>query len=753
MEKQSLIKDKYIAILIGILILYGLYLTSLYSYLLFHSIAEIFSIVIACGIFMVAWNARKILDNKYLLFIGIAYLFVSLLDVVHTLAYKGMNIFRGYDANLPTQLWIIMRSVQSISLLIAPLFLRRKLNHNFVFVMYWVVTAFLLGSIFYWKIFPDCFVEGKGLTEFKKISEYIISLILLLSLLLLLKYRKEFDKDIHRLLLWSIILSILSELTFTFYLSVYDIINLMGHYLEIIAFFLIYKAIIVTAYTNPYSILFRNLKQSEEALRESDTRYRTLFNSASDGIFVCDFNGRFLDVNEVICEELMYKCEELLGMNYMDVIVPENAPPVYQRIRELSRQGQTSFETVYLTKDGTIIPIEVNSRIIDYRGTKAILSIARNITERKKAESELTLLSTGINQAYDSVVITDINGNIEYVNPAFEQVTGYSREEFIGKNPRILKSGKHSNEFYQVMWNTILKGDVWYGEITNKKKDGAIYNEETIINPVKNRNNEITNFVAIKRDITRKKELEEKINRLQREYEAFMRHELKNMLSPIKGYIYVLSNIDNEGLNEEQKEIIDRMKENLDTVVDLIDYLKKLQDFETGHYELNKKVYDLKVVIDWVISDMELLANKSNVKIELNTNLTNPNIELDINLLKGVFSNLIKNAIEHISDLKNESEKVVKINMVNENGKIIVKINNKGEPIPSERLKLFFEKFNSDRLKKKDGTGLGTTYAYLVTKAHGGDISVESDEISGTTVILAFNTSEVKNVVDTYDDL
>ena len=753
MQKQPLIREKYISILIGILILYGLYLTSLYSYILFHLTAEIFSIVIACGIFMVVWNARKILDNKYLLFIGIAYLFVSLLDVVHTLAYKGMNIFRGYDANLPTQLWITARFVQSISLLIAPLFLRRKLNHNFVFAVYLVITTSLLSSIFYWKIFPDCFVEGKGLTEFKRIGEYIISLILLLSLLLLRKYRKEFDKDIHRLLLWSIILTILSELTFTFYISVYDIINLMGHYLKIIAFFLIYKAIIVTAYTNPYSILFRNLKQSEEALRESDTRYRTLFNSASDRIFVCDFNGRFLDVNEVICEELKYTHEELLGMNYMDIIVPENVPPVYQRIRELSQKGQTSFETMYLTKDGTTIPIEVSSRVIDYRGEKAVLSIARNITERKKAERELTLLSTGINQAYDSVMITDINGNIEYVNPAFEQVTGYSYEEFIGKNPRILKSGRHSNEFYQAMWNTILKGDVWYGEFINKKKDGTIYNQETIINPVKNRNNEITNFVAIKRDITRKKELEEKINRLQREYEAFMRHELKNMLSPIKGYIYVLSNIDNEGLNEEQKEIIDHMKENLDTVVNLIDYLKKLQDFETGHYELNKKVYDLKVVVDWVISDMEILANKSNVKIELNTNLTNPNSELDINLLKGVFSNLIKNAIEHISDLKNESEKVVKITLTDENGKIVIKINNKGEPIAPERLKLFFEKFNSDRLKKKDGTGLGTTYAYLVTKAHGGDIFVESDEISGTTVTLAFNTSEVKNVVDTYDNL
>jgi len=133
MEQQPFSRYSRI-VLSWVLILVGLYLTSLYSYLLFHSTAEIFSIVVACGVFMVAWNSRRFLDNNYLLFIGIAYLFVALIDLIHTLAYTGMGVFPGYATNLPTQLWISARYVESLSLLIAPLLLKRKLRTNLVFV-------------------------------------------------------------------------------------------------------------------------------------------------------------------------------------------------------------------------------------------------------------------------------------------------------------------------------------------------------------------------------------------------------------------------------------------------------------------------------------------------------------------------------------------------------------------------------------------------------------------------------------------
>jgi signal transduction histidine kinase len=268
MAERSAVLTKGTFILTGALVLLGLYLTSLYNYLLFHSLAELFAIVVACGVFMVAWNARRFLDNNYLLFIGIAYLFVAGLDLLHTLAYKGMGVFPDYDANLPTQLWIASRYIQSLSLLIAPLFLYRKLKTHLVFLGYAVIISLLLASIFYWRIFPDCYIEGIGLTPFKKISEYLISLILLAASALLLKHRAEFDPGILRLLVLSMALMIGAELAFTFYVSVYGLSNLAGHMLKIVSFYLVYKAMIATALVKPYRVLFRNLKQSEAELRQ-----------------------------------------------------------------------------------------------------------------------------------------------------------------------------------------------------------------------------------------------------------------------------------------------------------------------------------------------------------------------------------------------------------------------------------------------------------------------------------------------------
>ena len=257
------------ALLAGALVMLGLYLTSLYSYLLFHSLIEIFSIVVACAMFMLAWNARRFLEGEYyLLFISVAYLFVAGLDLLHTLAYQGMGVFQGSDANLPTQLWVATRYVMSISLLVAPLLMDRKLKIHFVLAGYSVVTGLLLASIFYWRVFPDCYVAGVGLTPFKKISEYVISLILLASIALLFWRRDAFDAGVLRLLILSIIATVGAELAFTSYVSVYGGANMVGHFFKLISYYLIYRAIIVTGLVRPYDLLFRNLKRSEEALRQ-----------------------------------------------------------------------------------------------------------------------------------------------------------------------------------------------------------------------------------------------------------------------------------------------------------------------------------------------------------------------------------------------------------------------------------------------------------------------------------------------------
>ena len=310
--KAFVTNKKYAYFLTGVLVFLGIYLTSHYNYPLFHSLAEIFSIVIACGIFMIAWNSRGFLENNYLLFIGIAYLFVGGLDLIHTLAYKGMGVFHGYETNLPTQLWIAARYMESLSLFLAPLFFGRKLKANLIFLGYTLVTSILLLFIFYWNIFPVCFVEGVGLTPFKKISEYIISLILLGSIVLLLKNRKEFERNVLQWVVWSIIVTIVSELAFTFYIDAYGFSNLIGHFFKILSFYFIYKAIIETGLTHPYNLLFRNLKKSEEtlrdALKESQQRQREISTLLEGAQTVLEYH----EFKEA-AQSLFNFCKDLVG--------------------------------------------------------------------------------------------------------------------------------------------------------------------------------------------------------------------------------------------------------------------------------------------------------------------------------------------------------------------------------------------------------------------------------------------------------
>jgi hypothetical protein len=262
---SSIVEGNYNFYIIGLVILVAVGASNFINYLFFHTIAELFSVIIACTIFVVALNTRQISDNNYLLFLGITYLFVGMIDLMHTLSYKGMNIFSGYGPNLPTQLWIGARYMESISLAIAPIFFTHRLRFSFTFIVYLVIIILLLMSMFVWSIFPDCFIEGSGLTAFKKCSEYIICLILATAAFNLYQKRTHLNKSVFNLIILSLLLTIISEILFTFYISVYGISNLVGHLFKIISFFLIYQAVIVVTLATPYKSLFRELAESEKA--------------------------------------------------------------------------------------------------------------------------------------------------------------------------------------------------------------------------------------------------------------------------------------------------------------------------------------------------------------------------------------------------------------------------------------------------------------------------------------------------------
>lgn len=249
------------AILLGLLVL-----ARNHDYLLFHSSAELFSSVVGFTIFVLAWHTRRNVDNDFLLFLGIAFLFVAALDFLHMLSYEGMGLFQEYGTNLATQLWVAARYMEAISLLLAPLFLARRIKLKLTIAIYAGATALLLLMIFVWKIFPTAYEQGVGLTAFKIVSEYIICAILAASIVVFVRKRQGLDPFVFKAMIASVIVTMAAELLFTLYTNPYGFLNMAGHVLKIIAFYLIYLAIVETGLERPYDILFRRLKQREEAL-------------------------------------------------------------------------------------------------------------------------------------------------------------------------------------------------------------------------------------------------------------------------------------------------------------------------------------------------------------------------------------------------------------------------------------------------------------------------------------------------------
>lgn len=290
------------SIVVGLTALVGLYLISRQNFLLFHTLAEMFSILVAWGIFVIAWNARNKIDNPYLLFIGIAYPFIGFIDLFHTISYKGMGVLQKHEANLPTQLWIAARYLESLTLFTAVLSFYKQIKANILLIGFFIITSLLLLSIFYWEIFPDCFLDSTGLTNFKKNSEYIISIILIATMVILVRIRNEFDPWIFQMLITSIFLTICAELAFTFYISVYGISNLVGHFFKLLSFMIIYKTVLAKGIKHPYDVLFRKLKNSEKRLKIEKDQLEAALNKINvlNGLLpICSYCKKIRDEQNI----------------------------------------------------------------------------------------------------------------------------------------------------------------------------------------------------------------------------------------------------------------------------------------------------------------------------------------------------------------------------------------------------------------------------------------------------------------------
>ncbi|MBI5576278.1 MAG: PAS domain S-box protein [Deltaproteobacteria bacterium] len=265
MEKRLQCVDKLPGLAIGVLgVPAALIAAYWWNPVLSHDIAETFSIIVACGVFMLTWNARKFIDNHYFIFLGIAYLFVGLIDFLHTISFAG--VFSAQHHSDSIELWFAARYLQSFALLAAPFFVSRKTSPSLVFAGF-LSASFALAGMVHYGISPDFYVAGRGITPAKHISDIIVSGMQVLSIGLLWRVREKFDPEVFRLLVMSVIFSVAAELSAVVYMDAFVYNSVIGHYFKVISFYLVYKALIETGLVRPYDLMFRNLKQSEEEIR------------------------------------------------------------------------------------------------------------------------------------------------------------------------------------------------------------------------------------------------------------------------------------------------------------------------------------------------------------------------------------------------------------------------------------------------------------------------------------------------------
>ncbi len=492
----------------GIIFLFGLYLTSFVSYDVFHTLVELFSVIIAFGIFIVIWNARSFLDNHFLLFLGIAYVFISLIDIAHTFAYQGVGILTFFDptSNLATQLWIAARYIQALSLLIAPIFLTRKINIRLVSGIFSLVVISVFVSIFYLKIFPTAYIDGVGLTLFKKISEYIISLILIGSAVFLFKKRRTLNVKVFYLIFASIIFTIASELSFTTYLGVFDFSNMLGHLFKIVSFLLIYKTIVEFGVRNPLSYIFRSLEQNAETLRASELKFRSLseklektvtdlkivqlsMDNAFAHIIITDKNGRILYANKSAEKITGFSKEEMMN-NTPSLWGKQMPQSFYKNLWKTIKDEKKNFagEILNKRKNGDLYTAEIRVAPVldDNNEVKFFVALERDITEQKeidRAKTEfISLAAHQLRTPLSTISITtemllkDIVGdtskeNKKYLKNIFTQVKGMTEMIEVFLNVSRIEMGKfpvktEPLKLYDVIEN-VVKGLAT--QINNKK--------------------------------------------------------------------------------------------------------------------------------------------------------------------------------------------------------------------------------------------------------------------------------------------
>lgn len=857
------------------------------AYIPLHTLLGFASATIAFSIFGLGWNTLDYERPTALSLVSCAFLFIGAMDVAHALSFHGMPDFiTPNDMNKSLNFWLIGRFAIALTFLFmstAPWrpYQNRNVGIAVISAIPVAIAMVLWLGLAHPGIFPSTFVEGKGVTLFKQISEWILIALNSVSAILLLRRAKIHGTNFVWLAASAWIMA-LGGVLFSQFETPVDFQLVAGHIFKVIADYFVYHAVFVSGVRDPYRRLEETQRQLETNRIQLETSQLALDN-ADDLVLWFNREGRILNANRSACRRLGYSPAELTELSAGDLIPSLARHSWPEHWRKVQENGHIRNDSWFTGRSAEIFPVEMSSnyhridggeyicsfvrdisdrlqaqieladsrnylktivenepecvKLVDrsghlldinpaglamlqaesleqikdieyrtmivpedralyletldavFRGetrkltftvaglqgrklvlemqavplwaadsktfVKAVLGVAHDITERIEVEHELRKLSLAIEQSPASIAVTDRSGKIEYINPRFEEITGYSRQEVIGQNMRMLKSGETSRETYKTLWSTILSGRTWRGELHNKRKNGELFWEKSTISPIMNRDGSISHFVSMKEDVSDLKDSQAREAGLQRRLQQASKmeaigqlaggiaHDFNNILGAILGFAELAqmllpdSQKNSEKLHRYVGEIILASQRARDLIAQMLIFSRLRPELE----DTSPSVVLLNPIVKEVIG---LLRSSMPTTITLNYRIDDPEIRAGIQAvhLHQVLMNLCINARDaigeygtiQISTTTRDAGGICDACLQEFSGRYIeIAVADSGPGIEETiRAKMFEPFFTSKEVGK--GTGMGLAVVHGVVHALGGHIIVESAAGSGATI-------------------
>jgi two-component system cell cycle sensor histidine kinase/response regulator CckA len=493
-------------------------------------------------------------------------------------------------------------------------------------------------------------------------------------------------------------------------------------------------------------------KRAEEALRQSEEQFRAMFEVASIGLAQADpHTGQWLRVNRKMCEITGYSEAEMLALKIPDITHPEDRTAEWNSFQRVVRREVPSYrmEKRYLHKDGKVAWVNVNMTLLRDAAGEPLRTIAtiEEITGRKQAEEERSRLAAAMEQAVEAICITDTDAGILYVNPAFEKTTGYTRQEALGQTPRILKSGKQDEKFYQQLWNVLKSGEVWRGHFINKRKDGTFFEEDAAISPVRNQSGIITNYVAIKLDVTREMALQSEFRQVQKleaigQLAGGIAHDFNNILAVI------LMQTD-QALEENLSPTLHGSLADIRKAAERAASLTRQLLLFSRRQVMQPRILDLNEVVTNLAKMLRrILGEDIQLRLDLHGKPLWTNA--DAGMLDQVLMNLSVNARDampsggRLTVATGEKFVDAETSPTATAGRYVwLSAHDDGCGIPPNILPHIFEPFFTTKEPGK-GTGLGLATVFGIVKQHKGWIEVHSEVGQGATFQILLPRSEAE---------